>query len=78
MMDSRRPRRIEGAAQRQGIIKAGTAMILPFPRSQQPDAPLHVAPELARMSALTRTPADRLRVGRHVRRWRLYLRGVEA
>jgi hypothetical protein len=51
--------------------QVGAAIVIRYP---DPAQKLYVSADLARVSALTRRPAARLRVGRHVRQWRLYLR----
>lgn len=61
-----------GRGARYGRQAWAGAIIIPFPDSpQQPDE-LRVSDDLARLARLTRSPADRRRLGRHRRRMAAY------
>lgn len=66
-----------GRGARSGQAWAG-ADIIPFPHLPQQLDELRVSDDLARIARLTRRPADRLRVGRHRRRFRAFLSGRAA
>jgi hypothetical protein len=76
MMEGRVPRMTEGAAaEDKGLV--GAAHVIRLAAFQQPNT-LRVSADLARVAAATRRPIDAMRVGRHRRRWRLFLAGRAA